>query len=135
MTAERIARVGELRRAISEEMVKVLGLSPSARNRLLLGPLIWPPAHRFASVAAFFDRMVADSGLPEAARWALTQFATRLRVRRRAEVPGEGPLLVASNHPGTVDGLAIDQPPTGGTSRSSPVDYPSCVVCPRWAVT
>jgi len=107
MTAERIARVGELRRAISEEMVKVLGLSPSARNRLLLGPLIWPPAHRFASVAAFFDRMVADSGLPEAARWALTQFATKLKVRRRAEVPGEGPLLVASNHPGTVDGLAI----------------------------
>jgi putative hemolysin len=107
MTSEHSARVGDLRRAILEEMVKVLGLSPSARNRLLLGPLFWPPAHRFASVAAFFDRMVADNGLQEAARWALTQFATKLKVRRRAEVPGEGPLLIASNHPGTVDGLAI----------------------------
>jgi putative hemolysin len=88
-------------------MVKVLGLMPSARTRLLLGPVFWPPAHRFASVAAFFDRMVEENGLTEAARWALTQFVTKLKVHRRAEVPKEGPLLIASNHPGTVDGLAI----------------------------
>lgn len=107
MTSERNARVGELRRAIQEEMVKVLGLMPSAWTRLFLGPVFWPPAHRFASVAAFFDRTVAESGLQVAARWALTQFATKLRVHRRGEVPSEGPLLIASNHPGTVDGLAI----------------------------
>jgi hypothetical protein len=107
MTADRIAKVSDLRRAILEEMVKVTGLMPNAWTRLLVGPVFWTPAHRFASVAAFFDRMVAEHGLQAAARWALTQFATRLKVRRNGDVPQSGPLLVASNHPGTVDGLAI----------------------------
>jgi hypothetical protein len=107
MTADRIAKVSELRRAILEEMVKVTGLVPSGWTRLLVGPVFWPPAHRFASVAAFFDQMVAEHGLQAAARWALTQFATKLKVRRSGDVPRSGPLLVASNHPGTVDGLAI----------------------------
>ncbi len=101
------AKVRQLRTHITDEIIKILGLPPSGWSRSLLGPLVFAPAQRFSEIAAEFDQRVADCGLPDAARWALGEFRTRVDVALQGEVPSEGPLLVASNHPGIVDGLAI----------------------------
>ncbi len=101
------ARVEVLRRQIADEVIKALGMRPNDWTRATLGRLLFTPTHRFSLVAAEFDRRVAEDGLAEAARWALARFRTSVEVSFRGPVPRQGPLLIAANHPGTVDGLAI----------------------------
>ncbi len=100
-------RVQLLRRQITDEVIKALGMTPAAWTRAVLGPVLYRPATRFSEIAAEFDRRVGEVGLVEAARWALEAFRTQVQVCLSGAVPQEGPLLIASNHPGTVDGLAI----------------------------
>jgi hypothetical protein len=69
--------------------------------------LIWLPAHRTARLAAEFDRKVALHGWTAAIRWALPHFVESVRVVDGEHLPATGPLLVASNHPGSYDVLVI----------------------------
>jgi len=104
---ERRTNIGALTRNITDEMLRVMGLPPRSRIRLLLRPVLWAPASRFAELAASFDRKVAEEDLREAARMVLARMNAALQVRGAEHVPADGPLLIASNHPGTVDSLAI----------------------------
>lgn len=101
------AYLRELRRSLTDELVKLLGLSPSGLPRHLLSPVLFPPANAFAKIASTFDRIVEQMGFREATGWALSHFVNEVNVQGLEHVPQEGPLLVVSNHPGSVDGLAI----------------------------
>lgn len=90
-----------------KDIRRALGLHPNSWTaRVLLGGLR-PAAMRFVRYALAFDRIVEEQGLPEAAAWATDIAFRQVRVRGTDRVPREGPLLVTSNHPGTVDSLAI----------------------------
>lgn len=102
-----VARARELTRLITDELIKVLGLRPERGSRLLFGLLAGVPTGRFARLAAQFDRRVAAVGFREACRWVLPRFVREVQVFLQDVIPSEGPLLVAANHPGTVDSLAI----------------------------
>lgn len=101
------AQVDELTRAISIEILVAAGLPRTGLLPALLRPLVWPPAHRFASLASEFDRRVAASGLTDAVRWALSRFVEGTHAHGTEHIPASGPLIVASNHPGSYDGLVI----------------------------
>jgi len=101
------ATVSELRRAISTETLVAAGVPRDSHLQSLLRPLVWAPAHRFASLAAEFDHRVALQGFTAAARWATTRFVESMQVYGAEHIPPTGPLLVASNHPGAYDGLVI----------------------------
>lgn len=101
------ATVQELRRAISTEIIVALGLPRAGIFQRLLRPLVWLPAHRFGSLAAGFDRLVAGEGLPSAARWVLTQFVSDSRAIGAEAIPTAGPAILATNHPGSYDGFTI----------------------------
>jgi hypothetical protein len=73
----------------------------------LLGPFLWYPAQRFARLAAEFDRRVAMEGLTAAMRWLLPMFVDETRVYGLENLPASGPLVIASNHPGSYDGIVI----------------------------
>jgi hypothetical protein len=103
----RYVSVADLRRAIGTEALVALGLPRSGLLQTLLRPLVWPPTHRFAHLAAEFDRRVALEGLPQAAGWALSIFVEGHRVSGGDQVPSSGPLVVISNHPGSYDALLI----------------------------
>ncbi len=105
--ATRYATVEELRRGITTEILVAAGLPRTGLLQRLLAPLVWPVANRFASLMSQADRLTAESGLPEAARWLLHQFVDDVRLIGADQIPTDGPLIVASNHPGTYDILAI----------------------------
>jgi hypothetical protein len=101
------ADVESLTKYITEEIYKAFGLSSSHWMHYLLSPFVRLPAGRFSQVAARFDQDIAQYGLREAARRILPTFARGFQETGAEHIPTEGPLLVASNHPGTCDSLVI----------------------------
>ena len=100
-------QVVALRNYITDEIFKAIGWSPGGRLRELLEPVFRLPTQRFAEIAASFDQRVGQSGFCEAARWVLPCFVKEVEVHNQENIPEKGPLIIASNHPGTVDSLAI----------------------------
>jgi hypothetical protein len=100
-------RVRDLRRSLTDDLMRLLGLPKEGLQRTLLDPFLWLPAHTFSRLADTFDRTVEQLGLREACHWALSKFALDAYVKGEETIPSEGPLLIAANHPGTIDGLAI----------------------------
>jgi 1-acyl-sn-glycerol-3-phosphate acyltransferase len=97
----------ELTQAIGTEVLVAAGLPRTGPVQTLLRPLVWPPCHRFARLAAAFERRVAEGGLTAAVRWILPRFVTGIEVGGAHRIPTAGPLVVASNHPGSYDSLLL----------------------------
>jgi hypothetical protein len=99
--------VASYREKIVDEIARALGVAPSGPARRLIGPLFRLPAGRFAGVIARADERAVSEGLPGAARSILSDFGFEPAVRGAERIPGDGPLIIASNHPGAYDSLAI----------------------------
>jgi len=106
MASEHVT-VEELSKAISEELLVAAGVPRTSPLQTLLRPLLWFPAHRAATIAAEADRRVALNGLPDALGWLLSMWADGTRCYGLEQLPQSGPLVIASNHPGSYDLLAI----------------------------
>jgi len=101
------ANVISLRETIVVEICKAIGLQGRDWRSRVLAPLVRAPAQRFAELGARFDQYVAQFGFRDAAHWALPHFVKGIQVNHAELIPAEGPLIIASNHPGTIDSLAI----------------------------
>ena len=89
------------------EMLIALGRAPDDPARRLLGPILRPPAARFARLMARTDRAVAQAGIVAGARSLASDLWLDVAVRGAEQIPTKGPLLVASNHPGAYDSPAV----------------------------
>lgn len=96
-----------LRNSLLDEIFKAVGASESGLLRRLFWPLFWVPAQRFSKIGYRFNQIVTTSGFREAARWLLPHFIGDYIIEGGEDIPEVGPLLIASNHPGTVDALMI----------------------------
>jgi hypothetical protein len=105
--APEYAQVDELTRAISLEIMDAAGLARTSPLQAIFRPFLWPLAHRFATQASEFDRRVATSGLMDAIRWALSLFVDGTQAHGVEHIPSSGPLIIATNHPGSYDGMVI----------------------------
>jgi hypothetical protein len=99
--------IPELRSKITDEIVAAFGISKRGWGRRLLGPLFWLPANHFAHLLAHIDALTDKEGLPAAAKVMLSHFIDEIRVESCAHLPFNGPFLIASNHPGAYDILAV----------------------------
>jgi hypothetical protein len=97
----------DLRDYIVREMLIAVGRAPDGVALRLLGPFLRIPATRFARLIAGTDAVVGRSTMTEGAQWLLSQLVAGVKVRGAKTIPAVGPLLVASNHPGAYDSVAI----------------------------
>jgi hypothetical protein len=92
---------------ITDEVFAAFGFGATSWPRRYLWPLFWPPAQLFARLAAEADQNVAQFGLTETARRLLPRFVHSVEVTGAENIPPDGPVLIASNHPGAYDAVAI----------------------------
>jgi 1-acyl-sn-glycerol-3-phosphate acyltransferase len=100
----RAERVETLTRMCANELLEAFGLSGGSLPLELLARV---PAERLARQVATYDEIVGESGLAAGGAWALERMARRAEVEGRENVPTEGPLLLAANHPGLADSVAL----------------------------
>jgi len=103
MTAE----VSRLTRLINNEVISAMGLPLDGWAARRMQPLLSRATSRFCEMFYRADRLIAEEGMATAARWVLLNLVKDFKVRGTQNIPHEGPLLIASNHPGTVDSLTI----------------------------
>ncbi len=89
------------------ELNKSLGFRKDGLVQPLLKPLVWKPMVRFSELATIFDHRVVQEGWQKASAWFITHFVDKVQAFGTEHLPQEGPLVVASNHPGAYDSLVI----------------------------
>jgi hypothetical protein len=105
--AELLDDIAKIDRYLLDEIFKGLGLKTSGLLQRLLAPAILPIIHRFAMAAQEFDLSVAQDGFRQTAEMWLKKWTSGIKLAGVEDLPLSGPLLVAANHPGTFDVLAL----------------------------
>ena len=99
--------VNPLANDLVDELNKSLGFRQNGLMRPFLKPLVWKPMVRFSELATKFDYMVVNEGFQRASAWIISHFVDRVKTMGMENLPSEGPLVIASNHPGAYDSLII----------------------------
>jgi 1-acyl-sn-glycerol-3-phosphate acyltransferase len=99
--------VETLTRINLEDMFDNFGLGRLRLGRGLVAWLCRTPARMLAEQAVRFDQYVGEAGLQVAARRWLLPHVNRLDIVGLQHIPAEGGLILAANHPGMTDTLAI----------------------------
>jgi len=89
------------------ELNKGLGFQKGGLSHTLLRPLVWKPMYRFSELATIFEDRLPREGWQKASAWFINHFVDRVASQGAELLPQEGPLIVASNHPGAYDSLII----------------------------
>lgn len=100
-------RARRVRGQILDEVFVAFGSEPQSWPRKWLWPLFWPAAYSFGRLATRVDQIVETQGVQEAARQLLPRFVDGYQAEGVEQIPLEGPLIVASNHPGAYDSVVI----------------------------
>jgi len=104
---KRTPSIAELKYLIDGEIIKALALAEDSRLRRWLEPIFSRGTQRFSQIGARFDGLVRDHGFPAAAKQILPEFIQGFQSRGEQNIPKEGPLVMAANHPGAYDSLVI----------------------------
>jgi hypothetical protein len=101
------ADVATLTRLINREVIRAMGLPPEGWMGQRLQPVLSRATCRFCEIFATADRLIAEDGIVSAARWVLSRLVRESHARGMENIPLEGPLVIAANHPGAADSVAI----------------------------
>jgi len=75
--------------------------------RRLLAHALRKPVGHFSGLIANLDTIIGRDGIVAAARYALPELCRPADALGQENVPASGPLVIASNHPGTYDAFSI----------------------------
>lgn len=89
------------------ELTKAFALPQTPRAQNLIRLIFGKAARAAATVGVDLDHAVAVGGLPGGARWLLPRFVKSHEARGVEHIPTSGPLVIAANHPASVDSVLI----------------------------
>lgn len=89
------------------ELVKAFALPRNEPANRLIRLIFGKAAHATAEVGIGLDCAVAEGGLPAGARWLLPRFVKSHSACGVENIPASGPLVIASNHPASIDSIVI----------------------------
>ena len=89
------------------EITKALALPQTEQMRKIIGRLTHKAIRRFTELASELDYVVGREGLAGGARWLLPRFVKSHSAQGVENIPPAGPLVIASNHPASIDSVVI----------------------------
>lgn len=89
------------------EITKALGLPDKSSAKRVIRGMFGKAAKKFSELAVGLDRAVAQGGLSAGANWILPRFVKSHFALGTDNIPDEGPLVIAANHPASYDSLVI----------------------------
>jgi len=99
--------INKLANDLVDELNKSLGFRQDGLMKPFLKPLVWKPMVRFSELATKFESRIVNEGFQRASAWFISYFVDRVKALGTENLPSEGPLVIASNHPGAYDALVI----------------------------
>ena len=97
----------QIRRDITAEIYRAAKVPDINWLKKALVPLVAAPVNRFSRLISEFDASVMNHGFVNASQLILKKLSGEVVATGQEFIPSDGPLIIASNHPGTYDGLAI----------------------------
>jgi hypothetical protein len=104
---EYTAKVNSLTETLIFEITRALALPQTSSNRKIIALLAGKAARRFSELAIELDHTIGRDGLAAGARWLLPKFAKSFSANGVENIPSNGPLVIASNHPASIDSVLI----------------------------
>jgi hypothetical protein len=89
------------------ELVKAFALPVTEPSKKLSRWIFGKAACATAQVGIGLDCAVAEGGLPAGARWLLPRFVKSHSACGVENIPVRGPVVIASNHPASIDSIVI----------------------------
>jgi hypothetical protein len=89
------------------ELVKAFALPKTELANRLMRLTFGKAARATAEVGIGLDCAVAEGGIPAGARWLLPRFVKSHSACGVENIPASGPLVIASNHPASIDSIVI----------------------------
>jgi hypothetical protein len=89
------------------EIVRAMALPQTKLMRGMIRLLFGRATLRFSKLVLGLDHEVEQNGAMAGARWLLNHFVTGHEASGTDLIPKDGPLIIASNHPASYDGMVI----------------------------
>jgi hypothetical protein len=98
---------GQIYSDIFQEIYKAGKIPDVVFLRQLLIRVLRKPVTNFSNFIARIDALIRDFGFVEAAKIAIAELSGGFEETGSQFIPSSGPVIIASNHPGTYDGFAL----------------------------
>ncbi|MEE4195288.1 MAG: 1-acyl-sn-glycerol-3-phosphate acyltransferase [Anaerolineae bacterium] len=98
--------VGDLHPLIMDEIIWALRLKDRPLAQLLTRLTFSIPARKFTRIVVELENAVAEGGPAFGARKIFKYFFNDMQVSGAEQIPQEGPLILAANHPGGMESVA-----------------------------
>jgi hypothetical protein len=100
-------RLIPLNTSFINEIIRAMGLPNNSWTQTFIRFFFEKSTLRFANMVLGLDREIEEHGSMQGARWLLKHFVTGFDVSGVELMPQAGPLIIASNHPASYDGMVI----------------------------